>query len=124
MSNEPVDDALSQRLSKLDVDPDERIEALSDCCPEDSQITNRHDVFSALASPKRLRLLAVMAERECCTCELQAILDYPQSTVSTHLSRLYETGLVDRRRDGRWHYYRLADGAEDLLAAADAIRCV
>ena len=124
MANETVDGTLSQRLSKLGVDPDERIETLSDCYPEAGRITNRHDVFCALASPERLRLLAVIAEQECCACELQAILDCPQSTVSTHLSRLYEAGLVDRRRDGRWHYYSLADGAEDLLAAADAIRGV
>jgi ArsR family transcriptional regulator len=65
--------------------------------------------FKALADETRLRILALLAEGELCVCDLMAILDMPQSTVSRHLAYLRNAGWVEDRRQGVWMYYRLAD---------------
>ena len=69
------------------------------------------EVFKAAADPCRLRILKLLKEGELCVCEIMAALKKPQSSTSHHLSILREAGLVKERRDGKWSYYRLADGA-------------
>lgn len=69
------------------------------------------EVFKAVADPCRLRILKLLKEGELCVCEIMAALKKPQSSTSHHLSILREAGLIKERRDGKWSYYRLADGA-------------
>ncbi len=69
------------------------------------------EVFKAAADPCRLRILKLLKEGELCVCEIMTALKKPQSSTSHHLSILKEAGLVKERRDGKWSYYRLADGA-------------
>ena len=69
------------------------------------------EVFKAVADSCRLRILKLLKEGELCVCEIMAALKKPQSSTSHHLSILKEAGLVKERRDGKWSYYRLADGA-------------
>jgi ArsR family transcriptional regulator len=63
--------------------------------------------FKALSDETRLRILALLIHGEMCVCDLMAILDLPQSTVSRHLAYLRNAGWVDDRRQGVWMYYRL-----------------
>ncbi len=78
-------------------------------------------VFKALANEKRLRIIEALRDGELCACELETILDAPQSTVATHLSTLREAEVVATRKEGKWTYYRIADTASlqllDLAAA-------
>ncbi len=64
-------------------------------------------LFKALSEPVRLRILALLTGGERCVCDLMAVLDLPQSTVSRHLSTLRNSGWVKGRRQGLWMYYRL-----------------
>jgi ArsR family transcriptional regulator len=64
--------------------------------------------FKALSDETRLRILALLTNGELCVCDLMAVLDLPQSTVSRHLAYLRHAGLVEDRRRGVWMYYRLA----------------
>jgi ArsR family transcriptional regulator, arsenate/arsenite/antimonite-responsive transcriptional repressor len=68
-------------------------------------------LFKALSETIRLRILALLIEGERCVCDLMAVLDLPQSTVSRHLATLRNSGWIKGRRQGLWMYYRLA-GAE------------
>lgn len=68
--------------------------------------------FKALSDETRLRILALLINGEMCVCDLMAILDLPQSTVSRHLAYLRNSGWVQGRRQGVWMYYRLADDGE------------
>ncbi|MDZ7580830.1 MAG: metalloregulator ArsR/SmtB family transcription factor [Deltaproteobacteria bacterium] len=43
-----------------------------------------------------------------CVCEVQVALGISQASVSKHLGILTAAGLLDRRKDGLWAYYRLA----------------
>jgi len=72
------------------------------------------NLFKALSDETRLRILSLLGAGELCVCDLMAILDLPQSTVSRHLAYLRNADLVEDRRQGVWMYYRLA-GGESLL---------
>lgn len=71
-------------------------------------------LFKALSDETRLRILALLTAGELCVCDLMAVLELPQSTVSRHLAYLRNSGLVEDRRQGVWMYYRLAVPAGDL----------
>jgi ArsR family transcriptional regulator len=73
----------------------------------------------ALADPARLRLLSLIQAAEgdeACTCELTGAVGLSQPTVSHHLRRLAEAGLVTGERRGRWTYYRVVPEAMASLA--------
>jgi ArsR family transcriptional regulator len=75
-------------------------------------------IFKSLADETRLRILLLLSDDELCVCDLMAILNLPQSTVSRHLAYLRNAGFVDDRRQGVWMYYRLDSGTNlhrDLL---------
>ncbi len=76
--------------------------------------------LSALADPVRLRIFALLGEREQCVCHLTKALGLSQGTVSHHMGVLKRAGLVRDRRDpddARWVYYALdAEGACYLKA--------
>src|SRR5919199_2504460 len=63
--------------------------------------------FRALADASRLRLLGILASRECSVEELASLLDLKAPTVSHHLNKLKELGLVRMRQEGTTHLYRL-----------------
>ncbi len=65
------------------------------------------DIFKALSEPTRLRIMALLTRGELCVCDLMAVLELPQSTVSRHIGRLKQAGLIADRRAGQWVYYRL-----------------
>ena len=68
-------------------------------------------VTKALADFQRVRILMLLQPGELCVCQIIEVLQLAPSTVSKHLSILGAAGLVDSRKDGRWMYYRLPQGA-------------
>ncbi len=77
----------------------------------------------ALSDPARVRVLVALRGGELCLCHCIALLKLSPSTVSKHLDILYQAGLVERRKEGRWCYFRLA-GREAPPAARAALRWV
>lgn len=71
------------------------------------------NVTKALSDESRIRLLFALRGGELCACQLVEFLDLAGSTVSKHLSILYQAGLVSMRKDGRWIYYSLPDSPTD-----------
>jgi hypothetical protein len=63
--------------------------------------------FKALANENRLKILGILANRECSVEELATLLDLKAPTVSHHLSKLKGLGLVIMRTDGNDHLHRL-----------------
>jgi len=95
------------------------------CCPplaaagmseRDAELTAR--VFKALADPHRVRIvnLLVTAPGPLCVCDLTPQLGLSQPTVSFHLRKLVEAGLLLRERRGVWSYYRVDRGTLARLA--------
>jgi len=88
-----------------------------------SQIERRHlplepalAALNAAGEETRLRLLALLAEAELTVSETVAILGQSQPRVSRHLKLLVEAGLVERRREGAWAFFKLAPGGGGALA--------
>lgn len=66
-------------------------------------------IFKALGDTGRLRAFVAIAEAgELCACEVTALLELSNSTVSRHLMQLTQAGLIESRKDGRWILFRLA----------------
>lgn len=74
--------------------------------------------FKALADEKRLQIMYELCQRgKTCVCDLQEILDLPQSSLSYHLKILVEAGLLHRETRGTWSYYEInADEVNALLS--------
>lgn len=71
-------------------------------------------MFKALSDETRLRILCLLLEGELCVCDLMAVLQLPQSTVSRHLAYLKNSGWVDDRRCGVWMYYSIAENGSEM----------
>ncbi|MEK7470259.1 MAG: metalloregulator ArsR/SmtB family transcription factor [Planctomycetota bacterium] len=65
-------------------------------------------VTKALSDETRVRALLSLREGELCLCQIIEFLKLAPSTVSKHMDLLLKAGLVERRKAGRWHYFRLA----------------
>jgi ArsR family transcriptional regulator len=80
-------------------------------------------LFRALADRTRLRIVNLLARGSLCVCDIQRILEQPQSSVSRHLALLKSAGLILDRRDGMRTFYALtAPGSSLTRAVLGAIR--
>ena len=74
--------------------------------------------FKALADPTRVSIVNRLAAGECCVCDLTAVFELSQPTVSHHLRILRDAGLVEVERRGTWAHYRLLPDAIDRFREA------
>ena len=65
------------------------------------------NITQALADESRVRTLLALRQGELCVCQITELLALAPSTVSKHLSILFQAGLLESRKEGRWIYYRL-----------------
>lgn len=72
-----------------------------------SRLKTTHDVFSAIGEPKRRLLIEQLVVKELTVNELVDIVEWPQPTVSKHLSVLRKVNIVSERKEGRYRYYRI-----------------
>jgi len=73
-------------------------------------------LLQALSDESRLRVLNLIRARECCVCEVMQVMGISQSKASRILSALYDVGLLNLRREGRWAYYSIQnDEAKDYV---------
>jgi ArsR family transcriptional regulator len=87
-----------------------------DCCAplsasslSDDEADATAAIFRALGDPARVRIVNLLATAggEVCGCDLTEALDLAQPTVSHHLKKLHDAGLLDREQRGKWAYYSL-----------------
>ena len=67
-------------------------------------------ITKALSDETRVRALLSVKDGELCLCQIIEVLSLAPSTVSKHMNVLQQAGLVQRRKRGKWHFYRLPDG--------------
>jgi ArsR family transcriptional regulator, arsenate/arsenite/antimonite-responsive transcriptional repressor len=84
---------------------------------EDAEVTAQ--LFKALGDPARVRIVNLLAtsDEAVCVCELTGPLGLTQPTVSHHLKKLTEAGLLAREQRGVWAYYTIDPEAAARLAA-------
>jgi ArsR family transcriptional regulator len=75
-------------------------------------------LFKALSDPHRVRIVnqLVTAAESVCVCELNEGLGISQPTVSFHLKKLLDAGIVEREQRGTWAYYSLNSNAMQTLS--------
>ena len=66
------------------------------------RLSQIHDMLS---DKNRLRILKLMEYKPMCVCELTYVLGIRQPSVSRHLRKLKESGLIGSRQDGLWNEY-------------------
>jgi ArsR family transcriptional regulator, arsenate/arsenite/antimonite-responsive transcriptional repressor len=105
------------------------VETPIECCAplgapvldEDAAVATA-ELFKALGDPARVRIVNLVATNgeALCACELYEPLGLAQPTVSHHLKKLVEAGLLQRESRGKWAYFSLErDAVEKLAAVAD-----
>lgn len=81
------------------------------------------NITKALADENRVRALLALRGGELCVCQITELFGLAPSTISKHLSILYQAGLVDSHKEGRWIYYRLP-GKEATATVRAALKWV
>ena len=108
--------------------PDAATEAELCCAPllqlalDEEQATELAEALKALADPVRLRLVSIIGTAgsgEVCACDLPALVERSQPTVSHHLSVLVNAGVLHREQRGKWAWFRLRP--DRLAALGDAL---
>lgn len=77
----------------------------------------------ALADETRLRILLALRHGELCVCQVIELLRLAPSTISRHVTILYQAGLIERRKCGKWIYLQLVR-TDASRAAKTALRWV
>jgi ArsR family transcriptional regulator len=108
----------------LQLEPKTKRPAGETCCVpvvypevEREQALRIAEVAKALGDPIRLQLVDVLRKHagKVCVCELVPLFDISQPTLSHHLKKLREAGIVDSERRGLWaYYYVLPDALKEL----------
>ena len=100
----------------------DELEALAASTPAD--VDSDLGALSTLGDGTRHRIVRLLsaADGELCVCEFSPLLDVSESAVSHALSDLTDAGLLTRRKEGTWRYYRTTERADRLVAALDATR--
>lgn len=101
------------------------LEPVACCAPLDAPTLSAEEaaataeLFRALGDPARVRAVNILATagEPVCICNLMEPLRLSQPTVSHHMKKLLEAGLVDREQRGKWAYFSLKPEAIEKLAA-------
>ena len=110
----------------LELAPKQKRPAGEPCCEpvvypdvEREQALRMAQVAKALGDPIRLQLVDVLRKHagKVCVCELVPLFDISQPTLSHHLKKLRDAGIVDSERQGLWaYYYVIPDALKELCA--------
>jgi ArsR family transcriptional regulator len=101
------------------------LEVVACCAPlsapvlSDDEVSATAELFKALGDPARVRIVNLIATTggPVCACDFNGALGLAQPTVSHHLKKLTEAGLLQREQRGKWAYFSLNREAVATLAA-------
>ena len=71
------------------------------------ELTNVALICKALGDSNRLEIVQMLSDGEKCGCRLLEKFEITQPTLSHHMKILVECGLVNDRKEGKWHHYSL-----------------
>ena len=61
----------------------------------------------ALGDSNRLQIIQMLSDGEKCGCKLLEAFEITQPTLSHHMKILCDCGLVNDRKEGKWHHYSI-----------------
>lgn len=68
---------------------------------------NKLKIFKALSNDNRLKIIEILDKNPMCACKIMEKLNLSQSTISHHIKILKNCGLVDCKKQGKWHHYSI-----------------
>jgi len=69
-------------------------------------------ILKLLGDKTRLTMIGILKQRDCCVCEFQEVFEMSQPSISQHLRKLKDAGMVQEERRGQWIYYSLNQQSE------------
>ncbi len=89
----------------------------------DAQAEQLAEMFKVLGDPTRVQIVHILAAapEPVCVCDFTASFDLGQPTISHHLAKLREAGIVECSRQGIWAFYRLSPSLSPAARAAIAL---
>lgn len=82
-------------------------------------------ICKALGDSNRLQIVQMLSDGEKCGCKLLEAFEITQPTLSHHMKILCECGLVNDRKEGKWHYYSLnCDTFQGFKKFIEKLSCV
>ena len=96
-----------RQLKVVDATPAECCSPIAARTMSDDDAETTASVFKALSDPGRVRILNLIANADepVCVCNLTPELGLSQPTVSFHLKKLVQAGLLEREQRGVWAFY-------------------
>jgi ArsR family transcriptional regulator len=84
-----------------------------------TDVRHLSNAAKALADPVRVQIVDVLRRQagEVCVCDLQPLFEISQPTLSHHLKKLRDAGVVGVERRGQWAYYYVIPAALQPLSA-------
>jgi ArsR family transcriptional regulator len=76
------------------------------------RVENAASVLKLLGDKTRLTMVGLMENNECCVCEFVEVFEMSQPSISQHLRKLRDAGLVKEKRKGQWIFYSLNKESE------------
>ncbi|MDY7223546.1 ArsR/SmtB family transcription factor [Halalkalibacterium halodurans] len=83
------------------------------------EVATAAKVLKLLGDKTRLTMVALMLEDECCVCEFVELFQMSQPSISQHLRKLRDVGLIEEERRGQWIFFRVNKKHEayDMVAS-------
>lgn len=69
-------------------------------------------ILKLLGDQTRLTVMKLMENQACCVCEFVEIFQVSQPSISQHIRKVKDLGLVDEERKGQWIFYSLNKSSE------------
>lgn len=81
-------------------------------------------ICKSLADANRLEIVKMLSDGEKCGCKLLERFEITQPTLSHHMKILVDCGLVNERKQGKWHHYSLnCETLAEFLTFIDGLTC-
>lgn len=81
-------------------------------------------ICKALGDSNRLQIIQMLSDGEKCGCKLLEAFEITQPTLSHHMRILSECGLVNDRKEGKWHHYSInCDTMKSFKAFIEHLSC-
>src|SRR5947208_16316073 len=110
-------------INTMGVDMSRSLQLIECCRPlaaealADTEADATARLFKALGDPARVKIVNLLAQtdRAVCACDFMPALGLAQATVSHHLKKLTDVGLLEREQRGKWAYFSLNPEASTRL---------
>lgn len=85
------------------------VKEVAEKMPDDGSLERLADFFKVFGDSTRIRILWALSESEMCVCDIAALLNASQSSISHQLRVLKQNALVKNKKVGKVVYYSLKD---------------